>query len=134
MADWETFNEVKMRSASFRQWLELPTSHLVVAFDTDRMTQGAGFKISYEITGAGESAPANKVAEELNTGLDGLIENFASKDNHKNRLEKRLRTLFQKYDSRMVKCGQTDAQVAKFDSAIFSTGKVHKGNILYQLQ
>lgn len=124
MADWETYNETKMRSSSFRQWLELPTSHLVVAFDTDRQVQGAGFKIFYEITGAGESAPANDVAKELNSGLDNLIDNFATKKQHKNRLEKKLVVLFQKYDSRMVKCGKTNTQVAQFDSGIFSTGRV----------
>lgn len=126
MADWETYNETKMRSSSFRQWLELPTSHLVVAFDTDRQVQGAGFKIFYEITGAGQSAPADEVAKELNSGLDNLIDNFATKEQHKSRLGKRLVTLFQKYDSRMVKCGKTNTQVAQFDSGIFSTGNLEE--------
>lgn len=59
-----TFNGTKIQSKNFQDWITLPTNHLVVAYDSDRLSQtGRGFRMVYETTG--EYIVPNEVREEI---------------------------------------------------------------------
>ena len=106
----------------FQEWMELDTDHLVVAFDSDRLDSGIGFKLLYQIS-AHETASASEVREQLNTDLTNLIDLVATKTQHKGRLTTRLTKLFNMFDSRLAKCAngdQSDMTVATLDTTVFS--------------
>jgi len=47
MSAHKTKGGVKIQSKLFREWLELDTDHLVVGFDSDQDTEGAGFLLRW---------------------------------------------------------------------------------------
>jgi len=51
MQSYETDGGDKYKSLRFQSWLTLNTNHLVIAFDSDSNSNGAGFKLEYEIIG-----------------------------------------------------------------------------------
>ena len=47
MSAQKTKGGMKIQSKLFREWLELDTDHLVVGFDSDQDTEGAGFLLRW---------------------------------------------------------------------------------------
>lgn len=132
MANYETDGGSKYKSSLFRDWLLLETDHLVVAFDADRQTTGAGFRLSYEIVGDApqqEIATIEQVGDHFESNLAQFVLNIAEKLPHQQRLTKRLEKLFTKFDSRMLKClngDQSGELHYKINSSIFDTNNLNQ--------
>jgi len=110
MAAQETFNGNKIQSKLFREWLTLDTAHLVIAFDSDRQQNEAGFQLEYRMD-LPPAAIASVVRDDLLDDLKNLVTVVSTKPNHANRLTARLDKFFLKFTSRMQACKNGDQLV-----------------------
>lgn len=101
-------NRVKIESYKWQDWITLPTNHLVIAFDTDRIdTKNRGFRLVYEFTD--EYTVPNEVREEIkNLKQEEQVlmkEIFTPSDKYYKRIAKKIRDHFDQIFEKWHSCG-----------------------------
>ena len=108
LSAYQTYNQVKIPSKEWQDWITLPTDHLVIAFDSDRLQESnRGFRLVYDTVG--DYFVPNEVREEIKSlksdENDLLNRIFSPADKFYKRLEKRIDDHFDQIFEKWHACG-----------------------------